>query len=125
MDGHAETSDGETDERNDDSGNHGMWGTDPALHDLTGLTPGADYLLQIDGFNGSQGSGMILVEGVPAPCPCDWNHNNVLNSQDFFDFISCFFTVGCDSDFNQDHVLNSHDFFDFITCFFAPPAACP
>jgi hypothetical protein len=60
-----------------------------------------------------------------ATCACDFNHDNVLNSQDFFDFLNCFFTNGCaNGDFNHDNVVNSQDFFDFLNCFFQPPAGC-
>jgi hypothetical protein len=58
------------------------------------------------------------------PCPCDFNNDLILNSQDFFDFLGCFFTPGCDADFNNDTVVNSQDFFDFLACFFAPPPGC-
>jgi hypothetical protein len=83
-------------------------------------------------FGASTSTGTIfwddieLTQGTTPPaCPCDWNTDHVLNSQDFFDFISCFFTSGCDSDFNGDNILNSQDFFDFLSCFFSPPASCP
>lgn len=59
-------------------------------------------------------------------CDCDFNNSGGMNSQDFFDFVNCFFGAGCppgeDADFNNDNVVNSQDFFDFLTCFFAP---CP
>jgi hypothetical protein len=62
-------------------------------------------------------------------CPCNFNHDAALNSQDFFDFLSCFFGGACpageDADYNNDTVVNSQDFFDFLVCFFAPPKACP
>jgi hypothetical protein len=68
--------------------------------------------------------------GVPCgnACPCNFNHDAFLNSQDFFDFLTCFFGGGCpageDADYNNDNFVNSQDFFDFLTCFFAPPKGC-
>ena len=59
------------------------------------------------------------------PCPCNFNGDANLNSQDFFDFLSCFFTNGCpEADYNNDMVVNSQDFFDFLGCFFDPPKGC-
>lgn len=61
---------------------------------------------------------------IPPPtCPCDWNHDNNVNSQDFFDFLVGFFAEN--ADFNGNGVTDSQDFFDFITCFFDPPKGCP
>jgi hypothetical protein len=50
-------------------------------------------------------------------CGCDWNGDNILNSQDFFDFLNAFFGNG--ADYNADGVTNSQDFFDFLVCFFS------
>lgn len=49
-------------------------------------------------------------------CSCEWNGDKVLNSQDFFDFLTSFFAN--DADYNNDNVTNSQDFFDFLACFF-------
>jgi hypothetical protein len=52
---------------NDDSTNHGVFGSAPALHDLTGLVAGATYYIQVDGHLGAGGRGTLLVEDALPP----------------------------------------------------------
>jgi hypothetical protein len=54
------------------------------------------------------------------PCPADWNHDDAVTSQDFFDFLAAFFASA--ADFNQSGATDSQDFFDFLGAFFTD---CP
>ncbi|MBC7772837.1 MAG: hypothetical protein H7210_10110 [Pyrinomonadaceae bacterium] len=56
-------------------------------------------------------------------CRCDWNQDDHVNSQDFFDFMADFFSGG--GDYIPDGVHNTQDVFDFLTCFFNPAPHCP
>jgi hypothetical protein len=94
---------------------------------------GYQYLVRVGSYGSSHplgGQGVLDVGFTPNPptCPCDFNNSDQLNSQDFFDFLTCFFGGGCPAgrtaDFNNSGSVNSQDFFDFLTCFFGPPAGC-
>ncbi|MBC7771860.1 MAG: hypothetical protein H7210_05155 [Pyrinomonadaceae bacterium] len=51
-------------------------------------------------------------------CSADINNDGIISSQDFFDFISAFFSGNPSADFNGDGAITSQDFFDFIAAFF-------
>ncbi|MBC7773345.1 MAG: hypothetical protein H7210_12685 [Pyrinomonadaceae bacterium] len=51
-------------------------------------------------------------------CAADFNDDTVVNSQDFFDFLTAFFASAPNADFNNDGFINSQDFFDFLAAFF-------
>ncbi len=88
------------------------------------VTSGAVTLGMFKSGGPASATALAQVPGTPPPpaCPCDWNHSGVLDSQDFFDFLTAFFAGS--ADFNQDGVTNTQDFFDFLACFLTPPAGC-
>jgi hypothetical protein len=51
----------------------------------------------------------------PPACPCDWNHDNVVNQDDLHAFLTAF--ANGTADFNGDGVTNNEDLFGFIACF--------
>jgi len=59
-----------------------------------------------------------MVIGLP-PCRADLNGDGVVNSQDFFEFLTAFFAGAPLADINGDGAVTSQDFFDFLAAFFA------
>jgi hypothetical protein len=76
-----------------------------------------DYSCRATNACGSRNSPTSVLT-VIASCAGDFNLDGLVNSQDFFDFLTLFFALDPASDFNHDGNLNSQDFFDFVTAFF-------
>ncbi|MGE4198515.1 MAG: GC-type dockerin domain-anchored protein, partial [Phycisphaerales bacterium] len=92
--------------------------------DITGWQLQDVFGISADGMT-MTGNGIYngLFEGwiatLGSACEADVNHDGVVNSQDFFDFLGAFFSLDPSADFNRDGVINSQDFFEFLGRFFA------
>jgi hypothetical protein len=65
------------------------------------------------------GAAEATATGVPiTPCRGDWNGDGMVNSQDYFDFLTAFFAAPPDADFNCSGTTNSQDYFDSLAAFF-------
>lgn len=99
----------------------GSWRDGDGQHDGTyvieGFAANFDVLdLDYDGIVGELDRALI----VPRPvCEGDFNHDDFVNSQDFFDFLGALFEGVPAADVNADGFVNSQDFFDFIVRFFS------
>jgi len=78
-------------------------------------TPGSMTISLFKPGAGASVSADVVVPGAPV-CRADWNHSGSVNSQDFFDFISDFFSMS--ADFNNSGATDSQDFFDFLPAFY-------
>ena len=56
--------------------------------------------------------------GGEEECRADFNMDGLVNSQDFFAFLSAFFDGATAADYNGDAVIDSRDFFGFVAAFF-------
>ncbi len=55
-------------------------------------------------------------------CPCDWNHDGMVDEHDLRGFIYAFL-MG-DADYNHDGVTDNDDLFGFVRCWTNTPADC-
>jgi hypothetical protein len=71
-------------------------------------------------YAGMLGAGRLNVhaaaQAAAPPSPADFNADGLVNSADFFDFLTSFFMSN--ADFNRDGLTNSQDFFDYLAIFF-------
>ncbi len=120
--------------RTPSTGLDGVWGTgDDDLGDLR-LRPGSLCIdtgdatalpmgITTDYAGGPRivGPGMDIgaFEFQGCTCAADVDCDGVVNSQDFFHFISALLSLEPVADFNRDGLINSQDYFDFLHMFFA------
>ncbi|MGE3107772.1 MAG: GC-type dockerin domain-anchored protein [Phycisphaerales bacterium] len=72
---------------------------------------------EFDRFAGGGSASIFAQFWAGTTCPADFNADQVVNSQDFFDFLTAFLILDPGADFNHDTALDSQDFFDFINAF--------
>ncbi|MGE3108149.1 MAG: choice-of-anchor tandem repeat NxxGxxAF-containing protein [Phycisphaerales bacterium] len=83
----------------------------------TNVSPDGNFI-----FLARLSGGATALLAVPLPvgqlgCPSDWNNDQFINSQDFFDFLVDLFDSA--ADINYSGTTDSQDFFDFLTAFFS------
>ena len=105
-------------------------GTPAGTHRLTDVFPGPEpsspsqiiamrdlvFFEANDGVHGREPWAIALSTNL---CACDWDDSGLLNTADFFAFLTDFFAAAPAADFNNDGFVNSSDFFEFLSCFFA------
>jgi len=82
---------------------------------------GRDYLIRIGTYpRAAGGEGTFSI----TCCPCDFDGTGVIDSSDFFAFLTAFLAGFSDADYNGDILVNSEDFFEYLRCFFTSSAGC-
>lgn len=82
---------------------------------------GRDYLIRVGTYPlATGGEGTFTI----ACCPCDFDGTGIIDSSDFFAYLTAFLAGFSDADYNGDILVNTEDFFDFVRCYFSTPAGC-
>jgi hypothetical protein len=68
------------------------------------------------------GNGTTCSTSTCSTCPCDFNHDGVVNEADLEAFLTAY-RAG-NADVNGDGVTNMQDLITFMECFEAPGAGC-
>ena len=93
----------------------------PSLHIANvGLPDAGEAPHQLYDVEVTNACGSTLSDTVSITvCIALFNDDDVVNSQDFFDFLSAFLVQLPTADVNRNGSINSQDFFDFCAAFFA------
>jgi hypothetical protein len=92
---------------------------------MPGGYPHAVHALAVLGDRLFVGGNFASAGGLSSPevavlafCAADFDCDDLVTSQDFFQFVDLFFAGAPGADFNHDGVVNAQDFFDFLAAFF-------
>jgi len=97
---------------------------DPVLHDgnmprLRVVNVGSPVVGAYDCVITTECGSMISNSAMLTICDADFDCDGVLDSEDFFQYLTAFFNNVPRADLNLDGYINSQDYFDFLSMFFA------
>ena len=96
-------------------------GSGPLSFELTGLTSGVQYDVQVRAVVGAaNGPWSATSTGTPlarTQVNADFNGDGIVNFADFFDFVDAFGTSDAKYDLDNNGIVNFADFFEFVDAF--------